>query len=75
MPMRLMFDRGITMRMGQCNVRRWVDDLLPRLTDRDVLGLRDLATHRLPLEEAPASYAMFQQKRDGCLKVVLGPAA
>jgi threonine dehydrogenase-like Zn-dependent dehydrogenase len=75
MPMRLMFDRGITMRMGQCNVRRWVDDLLPRLTDRDVLGLRDLATHRMPLEEAPAAYAMFQQKRDGCLKVVLGPAA
>jgi threonine dehydrogenase-like Zn-dependent dehydrogenase len=56
-------------------VRRWIDELLPRVMNRDVLGLRDLATHRLPLDQAPAAYAMFQQKRDGCLKVVLDPAA
>jgi threonine dehydrogenase-like Zn-dependent dehydrogenase len=32
-----------------------------------------LATHRLPLESAPEAYAMFQQKKDGCVKVVLSP--
>ncbi len=35
--------------------------------------LENLATHRLPLEEAPAAYEMFQKKEDGCVKVVLKP--
>ena len=39
----------------------------------DELGLETLATHRLPLSEAPEAYRMFQQKTDGCLKVVLHP--
>jgi threonine dehydrogenase-like Zn-dependent dehydrogenase len=76
MPLFTMFDRGITMRMGQCNVRRWVPEILPFLTDgEDQLGLRDFATHRLALADAPDAYAMFQAKSDGCLKVVLDPAA
>jgi threonine dehydrogenase-like Zn-dependent dehydrogenase len=71
-----MFDRQITVRMGQCNVRRWTDAIMPSVTtDDDVLGLSHLATHRLPLDSAPAAYAMFQQKTDGCIKVVLDPAA
>ena len=41
--------------------------------DDDVLGVERLATHRLPLDEAPAAYEMFQQKQDGCIKVVLKP--
>jgi threonine dehydrogenase-like Zn-dependent dehydrogenase len=71
-----MFDRGITVRMGQCNVRRWIDDIMPSVTaTEDLLGLDHLATHRLPLDSAPAAYSMFQQKTDGCIKVVLDPAA
>ncbi len=74
LPMMEMFDRGITIRMGQCHVRRWTDDILAVLEqDDDVLGLETLATHRLPLEEAPAAYEMFQKKADGCVKVVLQP--
>lgn len=74
MPMMEMFDRGIALRLGQCHVRRWVDDLLPAVTaDSDPLGLESFATHRLPLEEAPAAYEMFQKKDDGCFKVVLKP--
>ncbi|MFP5347896.1 MAG: zinc-dependent alcohol dehydrogenase [Actinomycetes bacterium] len=73
MPLMQMFDRGITLRMGQCHVRRWVDDLLPLLVDDDVLGVEDLATHHLPLDQAPAAYEMFQKKEDGCIKVVLQP--
>jgi threonine dehydrogenase-like Zn-dependent dehydrogenase len=73
MPMMEMFDRGVTVRMGQCHVRRWTGDLLPLLIDDDVLGVEDLATHRLPLADAPAAYEMFQKKQDGCIKVVLQP--
>ena len=66
MPMMEMFDRGITLRMGQCHVKRWIDDILPLvLDDADPLGVMDLATHRLPLEEAPHAYEMFQKKADG----------
>ena len=74
MPMMVMFDRGITIRMGQCHVKRWIDDIWPVLmADGDPLGVETLATHRLPLGEAPAAYAMFQAKDDGCIKVVLKP--
>jgi threonine dehydrogenase-like Zn-dependent dehydrogenase len=74
MPVMEMFDRGIQMRMGQCHVHRWIEDLLPVVAaDGDPLGLETFATHRLPLEEAPAAYEMFQRKDDGCFKVVLKP--
>jgi len=73
MPMLRMFDKQIQLRMGQANVHRWVPDILPLLTDGDPLGTDDFATHRLPLEDAPAAYAQFQQKRDGMVKVLLQP--
>jgi threonine dehydrogenase-like Zn-dependent dehydrogenase len=74
MPMMEMFDRGLTIRMGQCHVKRWIDDILPLVTDdSDPLGTEDLATHVLPLEEAPHGYDMFQKKADSCIKVVLTP--
>ena len=60
--------------MGQANVRRWVDDVLPLLErEDDPLGTDDLATHVLPLEEAPRGYKIFQKKEDGAIKVVLRP--
>ena len=74
MPMLTLFDKQVTLTMGQCNVRRWVDDLLPLLDDpSDPLGVLDLATHTAPLEDAPALYETFQKKEDGCIKVVLKP--
>ncbi len=74
MPLMEMFDRGIQLRMGQCHVRRWVDDIIPLLErDDDPLGVEDLPTHRLPLTDAPRAYEMFQKKEDGCVKVVLAP--
>jgi threonine dehydrogenase-like Zn-dependent dehydrogenase len=74
MPMMEIFDRGITMRFGQCHVRRWTDQILKVLEQGDdVLGVETLATHRPSLEEAPAAYEMFQKKADGCVKVVLKP--
>ncbi|MEV4294007.1 zinc-dependent alcohol dehydrogenase [Microbispora rosea] len=74
MPMLQMFDKGVTLRMGQAHVKRWVDDLMPLLTgDGDPLGVEDLATHRLPLGQAPHGYEIFQKKEDGAIKVLLTP--
>ena len=74
MPMMELFDKGLTVRMGQCHVRRWSDELLDIVrTDEDVLGLEGLATHRAALDDAPDLYRVFQQKQDECLKVVLTP--
>jgi threonine dehydrogenase-like Zn-dependent dehydrogenase len=74
MPMMEMFDRGVQLRMGQAHVKRWIDDLMPMVTDgADPLGVRTFTTHHLPLEQAPQGYEMFRNKEDGCIKVVLQP--
>jgi threonine dehydrogenase-like Zn-dependent dehydrogenase len=73
MPMMTLFDKQIQLRMGQANVRRWVEDILPLLTDDDPLGVDGFATHRLPLDEAPHAYDIFQKKQDGAIKIVLEP--
>jgi threonine dehydrogenase-like Zn-dependent dehydrogenase len=74
MPMMSLFDKGLTLRMGQCHVKRWTDELFEiAAQDGDVLGLESLATHRVSLEQAPEMYSVFQKKQDECLKVVLTP--
>jgi threonine dehydrogenase-like Zn-dependent dehydrogenase len=74
LPMMTLFDKQIQLRMGQANVRRWTDDIMPLLTgDGDPLGVDEFATHHLPLDEAPDAYERFQKKEDGMVKVVLKP--
>ena len=74
MPLMNMFDKQIQLRMGQCNVQRWIDDLLPLVEDpTDPLGVEDLVTHRVSLDQAPEMYETFSAKEDGCIKVVLKP--
>ena len=74
MPMMDMFDKQIQLRMGQANVRRWTDVLLPLVQDSsDPLGVFDLVTHTVPLADAPGMYKTFQEKTDGCIKVVIRP--
>lgn len=74
LPMGTMFDKGIQLRMGQCHVKRWVTEIMPYLLDpADPLGTEDMASHYLPLADAPRGYELFQQKADGCTKVVLQP--
>ena len=72
-PLGDLFDKQIQIRMGQANVRRWIDDIMPLLGDDDPLGTEDLATHHLPLDQAPSAYEMFQKKEDGAIKVILEP--
>ena len=73
LPMLTLFDKQLQLRMGQANVRRWVDDILPLLTDDDPLGVDTFATHRLPLDEGPKAYETFQKKQDGAIKILLQP--
>jgi threonine dehydrogenase-like Zn-dependent dehydrogenase len=74
MPMMTMFDKGITVRMGQAHVKRWIGDIMPLLMEEtDPLGTEVLATHHLSLDAAPTAYRMFQEKSDGVIKVVLHP--
>ncbi|HVM40550.1 MAG TPA: zinc-dependent alcohol dehydrogenase [Acidimicrobiia bacterium] len=74
MPMMALFDKQIQIRMGQANVKAWIDDIFPLLLgDDDPLGVMDLTTHTVPLAEAPSAYADFQHKRDGMVKVLLRP--
>ena len=74
MPMKSMFDKQVSVRMGQCNVRRWIDELLPLVEDpADPFGVLDLVTHKVSLEEAPAMYDIFQKKEDGAIKIILEP--
>ncbi|MEU3281118.1 zinc-dependent alcohol dehydrogenase [Streptomyces antibioticus] len=73
LPMITLFDKQLQIRMGQANVRRWSDDIVPCLTDDDPLGVDDFATHRMPLSEAPHAYEMFQHKQDGAVKILMTP--
>jgi threonine dehydrogenase-like Zn-dependent dehydrogenase len=73
LPLMTLFDKQIQLRMGQANVRRWTDDIMPLLDDGDPLGVDEFATHRVPLAEAPQAYEAFQKKQDGTVKVLLRP--
>ena len=74
LPLIDLFDKQVQIRMGQANVRRWTDDILPLLSeDGDPLGTEDLATHKLSLEQAPEAYEMVQKKENGAIKVLLRP--
>jgi threonine dehydrogenase-like Zn-dependent dehydrogenase len=74
MPMLTLFDKQIQLRMGQANVKRWVDDIMPLVVDdADPLGVERFATHVSSLEDAAKAYSTFQQKQDGTVKVVFKP--
>src|SRR3954447_22813914 len=73
LPMLTLFDKQVQLRMGQANVKRWADDIMPLLLDGDPLGVDGFHTHRLPLDEAPHGYEIFQKKEDGAVKVLLTP--
>jgi threonine dehydrogenase-like Zn-dependent dehydrogenase len=74
MPMMDLFDKQIQLRMGQANVKRWIEEIMPLLEDdEDPLGVEDLATHHVPLEHAPHAYEIFQKKEDGAVKILLQP--
>lgn len=72
-PMDTLFDKQIQLRMGQANVRRWTDDILALLQEKDTFGVESFATHHLNLDDAAHAYDIFQKKEDGAVKIVLQP--
>ena len=72
-PLGDLFDRQITVRWGQANVRRWTDTLVSLLEQGDPLDAAELVTHQVPLEQAPDWYRRFRDKEPGVRKVVLRP--
>ena len=74
LPMLTIFDKQLQLRMGQANVKRWAPEIMPLLTGSDdPLGVETFATHRLPLDDAPHAYDIFQKKEDGAIKVLFQP--
>lgn len=73
-PLGAFMNKSLTLKTGQTHVHRYLRPLLERIEQGD-LDPSFVITHRLPLEQAPEAYAMFRDKRDGCIKVVLQPGA
>lgn len=71
-PLGWAMNRNLTFRMGQCNVLSYIDDLLEKTRSREI-DPAFVVTHQMPLEEAPKAYELFEQKRDGAIKVLLKP--
>ena len=73
-PIGTAMNKGLTLRMGQCNVKRYMPRLLEHIRDGRIAATQ-IITHRLPLEAAPDAYALFARKQDECIKCVLLPEA
>jgi threonine dehydrogenase-like Zn-dependent dehydrogenase len=71
-PLGAAFHKGLTMRMGQTHMMRYMAPLLDRVA-RGEIDPSFVITHRLRLEDAPGAYRMFRDKRDECIKVVMKP--
>jgi threonine dehydrogenase-like Zn-dependent dehydrogenase len=66
------FSKGLTLKMGQTHVHRYMRPLLERI-QRGEIDPTFVITHRLPLEQAPQAYRVFRDKQQDCIKVVLKP--
>ena len=73
LPMLTMFDKQIQIRMGQANVRRWSDEIIPYLTDEDPLGVDDFATHRCRCRTPRTRTRCSRRKQEGAVKVLMTP--
>jgi len=73
-PIGQFFDKGITLKGGQSPAQKHIDKLLNYVVEGKVI-LDDIITHRLPLSQVEHAYSIFDKKEDGCVKVVLDPAA
>lgn len=69
-PLGAAFAKGLTMRMGQTHVHRYLRPLL-ELIESGRLDATFVVSHRWPLSRAPEAYRMFNDKADDCTKVVL----
>lgn len=73
-PLHRLFDKGITLKMGQAPVLNYIDHLID-LVKQDKVQLDDIITHRLPLTQVEHAYKIFDEKEEDCVKIVLDPHA
>ena len=73
-PLGALMNKGLTIKTGQTHVHSYVPELLDHVRQGRI-DPSFVVTHRVPLTEAPYAYHLFREKRDGCIKVVLDPAA
>jgi threonine dehydrogenase-like Zn-dependent dehydrogenase len=71
-PMGSVMNRSLTIRTGQCHVQRYIRPLLERIQNGEI-DPSFVITHHMPLEDAPEGYAIFREKQDDCIKIVLKP--
>ena len=71
-PMGAAFNKGLTLKMGQCHVHRYLKPLFEKIESGQI-DPSFVVTHVLPLREAPEAYEIFKKKMDGCIKVVMKP--
>ena len=72
LPFGAAFNKGLTFKMGQTHMQRYLHPLLERV-ERGEIDPAFVITHSLPLDEAARGYDLFKQKKDNCIKVVLKP--
>jgi threonine dehydrogenase-like Zn-dependent dehydrogenase len=71
-PLGQLFSKGLTIRSGQCNVQKYMQPLMERISSGD-LHPEEIITNRVKLEDAPEMYKTFNARADGCVKVVMTP--
>jgi threonine dehydrogenase-like Zn-dependent dehydrogenase len=72
LPIGAAMNKGLTFKMGQTHVQRYTKPLLEKI-QAGAIDPSFVITHKIPLEDAPAAYKMFRDKKDRCIKVVLKP--
>jgi threonine dehydrogenase-like Zn-dependent dehydrogenase len=71
-PLGALMNKGLTVRGAQMHGQRYIPMLLERMA-RDELVTEHLATHTMPLDEAPEGYRLFKEKEDNCVRAVFQP--
>jgi threonine dehydrogenase-like Zn-dependent dehydrogenase len=71
-PMGAAFNKGLTLKMGQTHVHKYLPRLLKHIENGDI-DPSFVVTHRVAIDDAPEMYKTFRDKKDGCIKVVLKP--
>lgn len=71
-PLGQLMDKGLRLKASQAPVHIYIDELMGHVQSGRLV-LRDIITHVMPLKDAPTGYAVFNEKKDGCVKVVLKP--
>ena len=66
------YDKNLTYTVGRCPARSVMQQLIPVVQEKKY-DIASVFTHRMDLAQGVEAYALFDEKRDGCIKVVLAP--